>query len=88
MRTLHNVHVPLPTRIHTRLRAEARRSGQPATVLIREAIEAWLVRREKEALHQAISDYAHANAGTPADLDPDLENAAVEHLLDSDRGDT
>ena len=43
-----------------------------------------LVERDKEALDQAIADYAKVSAGTPADLDPDLENAAVEHLLDGE----
>lgn len=84
----HNMHVPLPATIHARLKAESKRSGQPTTVLVREAIEAWLVEREKETLHEAIADYASAVAGTPADLDPDLERAAVDQLLDAERDDT
>ena len=32
-------------------------------------------------LHQALTDYAIQHAGTDADLDPDLEAAATEHLL-------
>lgn len=48
---------------------------------MREAIETWLVEREKAALHQAITRYAEAAAGTSADLDPDMENAAAEQLL-------
>ena len=79
------MHVPLSADIHTRLKAEAKRSGQPATVLVREAIETWLVEREKAALHQAITRYAEAAAGTSVDLDPDMENAAVEQLLDTER---
>ena len=79
------MHVPLSTDIHTRLKAEAKRSGQPATVLVREAIETWLVAREKAALHQAITRYAEATAGTSADLDLDMENAAVEQILDTER---
>lgn len=78
------MHVPLPTELHTRLRAEAERSRQPATVLAREAIEAWLIEREKTQLHQAITDYAQEVAGSSADLDPDLEEAATEHLLDTE----
>jgi len=39
---------------------------------------------DRTALHQAISDYARQHGGTDADLDPDLEAAAVEHLLESD----
>ena len=39
---------------------------------------------DRTALHQALTDYALQNGGTNADLDPDLEAAAVEHLLESD----
>ncbi|MCU1266974.1 MAG: hypothetical protein JWM21_3292 [Acidobacteria bacterium] len=44
-----------------------------------------LARREhisnRENLHQALSDYATQHAGTEADIDPDLEAAATDHLL-------
>ncbi|MDE0033289.1 MAG: hypothetical protein OXU75_09170 [Deltaproteobacteria bacterium] len=52
--------------------------------MVREAIDAWLAEREKEALHASIADYAHTVAGTTADLDPEMESAAVEHLLDGE----
>ena len=39
---------------------------------------------DRTALHQALTDYALQHGGTDADLDPDLEAAAVEHLLESD----
>lgn len=78
------MHVPLPTDTHARLKAESKRCGQPTTALVREAIEAWLAEREKEALHDAIADYARTVAGTTADLDPEMESAAVEHLLDGE----
>jgi predicted transcriptional regulator len=35
-------------------------------------------------LHQALSDYANQHAGTPADIDPELEAAASDHLLKQD----
>ena len=38
---------------------------------------------EKNALHQALNDYANQYRGTEADLDPDLEAATVEQLLQS-----
>ena len=79
-KSIHCMHVSLPTGIHTRLKAEAERSGQPMTVLAREAVEAWLVKREREALHRAIASYAQVVAGTPADLDPDMVSAAVDLL--------
>ena len=39
----------------------------------------------REALHQAISEYAIQQMGTEADLDSDLEAAATEQLLNSDK---
>jgi predicted DNA-binding protein len=80
-RAAHNLHVPLSAPVHDRLRAEATRSGRPATTLAREAIEAWIAERERHAVHEAIVDYANEMAGSPADLDEDLEKAGVEHLV-------
>ena len=44
-----------------------------------------LARRERSTnrikLHQALTDYAIRHAGTAADIDPDLETAATDHLL-------
>ena len=40
---------------------------------------------DRTALHQAISEYAIQHMGTEADLDPDLEAAATEQLLNSDK---
>jgi Protein of unknown function (DUF2281) len=49
-----------------------------------------LARREhnlsRANLHQALSDYAIEHAGTIADLDPALEDAATNHLLQQDSG--
>ena len=76
-----NLHVPLSEALHHRLRSAATRSGRPATALAREAIEAWVEEREREAVHEAIAAYASEMAGTSADLDEDLERAGIEHLL-------
>ena len=47
-----------------------------------------LAQRERNGrrsnLHQALSDYAIKHAGTAADLDPALEDAATNHLLQQD----
>ena len=47
-----------------------------------------LVRRELSLnrldIHQALTNYAIQHAGTDADLDPDLEAAATDHLLQQD----
>src|SRR6267143_1543239 len=36
----------------------------------------------RENLHRALTDYATQHAGTDADLDPELEAAATDHLLE------
>ena len=76
-----NLHVPLPADLYDRLRAEATRCREPATEVARAAIDCWLRVREARALAQAIHAYASEAAGSAADLDADLEAAAVEHLL-------
>lgn len=47
-----------------------------------------LTRRERSlnraSLHQALTDYAIQHAGTDADIDPDLEAAATDHLFQQD----
>jgi hypothetical protein len=47
-----------------------------------------LARRERSlnrmSLHQALTDYAIQHAGTDADIYPDLEAAATDHLLQQD----
>ena len=48
-----------------------------------------LAQRERNGranLHQALSDYAIEHAGTIADLDPSLEDAATNHLLQQNPG--
>jgi len=46
------------------------------------AIQAWLRQRRKVARCQAIAAFAAESAGTPLDLDVELEAAAAEHLLE------
>src|ERR1017187_5007514 len=46
---------------------------------------AWLRRQMRKARHDAIAAYAAEMAGTNLDLDPELEPAGVEHLLNSGR---
>jgi hypothetical protein len=38
----------------------------------------------RRSLHQALTNYAIQHAGTNADLDPDIEAAAINHLLQQD----
>jgi predicted transcriptional regulator len=76
-----NFHVPLSEDLYDRLRGEAERSGKPATELAREAIETALRERRRAKLDESIAGYAAAEAGTGADLDADLERAAIQHLV-------
>jgi len=79
-----NLHVPLPQPLYRRLHAEAKRAQRPATALAREAIDFWLAQQYRAAVHEAIASYARHVAGTPDDLDVELEAASVEHLGNAD----
>ncbi len=79
-----NLHVPLPDSLYRRLRTESERTKRPATELAREAIDQWLAERQRLAVHESIVEYARKHARTGADLDEELEAAAVEHLQSLD----
>ena len=79
-----NLHVTLPDDLNEELRSEAERSGQPATEIARDAIREFLRRRRRQALHDEISAYAREVAGMAADLDPELEDSAIEDLVSLD----
>jgi len=83
---MRNFHLPLPDEVYRDLRAEAERSSRPATALARQAIELWLRHRRKVARHQAIAAFAAEHAGTPLDLDTELEAASIEHLIATNEG--
>lgn len=76
--TMRNFHLPLPEDVYRALRDQAAALEQPATVVAREAIEAWLRENRRTLLREAIACYAAQHAGTPADLDAALEKAGLE----------
>jgi hypothetical protein len=76
--TVKNFHLPLPEGVYEALRQEASQLHKPATVVAREAIEAWLQDRKRAVVREAIAVYAVQHAGTDTDLDPSLERAALE----------
>ncbi len=78
-----NFHVPLPDETYDHLRIAAARIKVPATTLAREAIDLWLRQQMRKARHDAISAFAVEAAGTPLDLDDDLESATIEHLVNT-----
>lgn len=76
-----NLHVTLPDELAQELRSEVKRSGQPATEIAREAIREFLRKRRRQLIHDEISAYARELAGTPLDLDEQLEESATDHLV-------
>lgn len=75
-----NIHVPLQDELHERLTREAKRLRRPVTQLARDAIDSWVRAQERQVVHDAIDGYACRHAGTPLDLDEDLERMGLEHL--------
>jgi hypothetical protein len=80
-----NFHLPLPEHTYALLRAEAERAEVPATMIAREAIDAWLKDQARKTRHDAIAAYALEVAGTDLDLDPGLESAGIDHLVKTGR---
>lgn len=80
-----NFHLPLPEETYAHLRAEAERMQVPATTLARQALDWWLREQFRRTRQDAIARYAAEMAGTRLDLDPELESAAIERLLKSDK---
>ena len=78
-----NFHLPLPEQTYMSLRAEAARTGVPATTLAREPVDWWLRQQGRKARHDAIAAYTAKMAGTVLDLDAELESTAVEHILNT-----
>lgn len=76
-KALHNFHLPLPQELYVRLQKEARARSQSLTGLVRVAIYYWLKQKRRMSLHREIAAYAEENAGTPCDIDAELESAAV-----------
>ena len=61
-----NFHLPLPEEVYAALREQASALSRPATVIAREAIEAWLRDRQRASVREAIAEYAAKHAGTTA----------------------
>jgi predicted transcriptional regulator len=53
-----NFHLPLPEDVYAALREEAAALQRPATVIAREAIDAWLRERRRASVRKSIAAYA------------------------------
>ena len=78
--------MPLPSETYDALRAEAEARGVPATTIVREAVEGWIDEQRAKRIRDEIAAYATEMAGTGADLDPELETAAVAELKAAEEG--
>ena len=65
-------------------RREATADHRPATEVARDALAGWLQARQRERVAKEIHRFALDFAGTELDIDPDLEQAGVDHLLAGD----
>ena len=79
-KTRRNLHVPLTDDLYARLHAEAKRRGEAATQVAREAISTFLTQRERAAIDAEVEAYARRWAGTGVDLDKDWEKLGLESL--------
>ena len=82
-----NFHVPLEESLYQKLRDEAALQKQPATVLARAALEAFLLEHHRARIAADLKAFAETYAGTNWDLDPELEAAGIESLLANTRWD-
>ncbi len=78
---IHNFHVPLEEGLYKQLRSLAEKEKLPATTLAREAIELWLKQKARQERSRKLAEYATLAAGTPDDLDQELEQASLELLF-------
>jgi hypothetical protein len=77
---LKKFNLPLPEEMHRALFAESRRTGVPATRLVRSALEDWLRQQRRDRRRDEIRQFAMEHAGGEYDLDPVLESVAAEEL--------
>ncbi len=75
------LNLPLSEGTHRTLFEEARRTGVPATRIVRTALEEWLRQRQRERRRDEIHEFATRHAGTEYDLDPILESIAADEAV-------
>jgi len=80
-----NFHIPLSDETYSALRKAAEETNIPATQIARDALDYWLKEQKKGSVQREIAQYAKSFAKTKFDLDDDLEEAGIQHLLSSGR---
>jgi hypothetical protein len=77
-----NFHLPLPEALYDELRAAAREVDQPATRFAQELMRAGLHEWRRARRRQQIVAYAHQVADSSEDLEPELEAAGIDSLIE------
>jgi|CXWL01.1.fsa_nt_gi hypothetical protein len=75
-----NFHLPLPVELYQAFGLSAREEGIPATKLAKKILVEWLENRQRKKVYDEMTAFAKKFGGTGIDLDPDLEEAALESL--------
>lgn len=83
--SIHNFHLPLPEDLYQALRKEAKQAKQPLTQFTRQILKAWFEQKRQFRIEEKIADYAVKFGETEYDLDPTLEEASIEHLLEQEK---
>lgn len=75
------LNLPLPEETHRSLSEASAELGIPPAELVRSLLDEWLRKPEAQRTAEEIRAFAREFAGTAADLDPELEGAAVAELV-------
>ena len=75
--TKQNFHLPLSPKLYAELKEQAQERGQPATELVRDALENYLRQLRIEKIEAELEAFVEAAAGT--ELDYDSEWAQLGH---------
>ncbi len=67
------------------LHDEAIRTGRPTVSLASDVVTKWVRERQRQRVAQEIAEFAAAHAGSELDLDPKLEAAALDVLVEDEQ---
>lgn len=78
-----SVVLTLPDDVHTAVERAAQLERKAAPELIVDVVANWLATRATPDTERQLTEYVQVVAGTRDDLDPDLETAGIESLLEN-----
>jgi len=78
-----SVVLTLPDDVHTAVERAAQLERKAAPELIVDVVANWLATRATPDTERQLTEYVQVVAGTMDDIDPDLETAGIESLLEN-----